>query len=95
MTVFSYWFPTAAARFQPRRCHVGFVVDKVAFVQLLSEYFGVPCQLSFHQMPHTHLSSKAGTIGPLMTGLLIGHSFTPPREEVVRLFCVEDIDVSE
>jgi hypothetical protein len=28
---------------------VGFVVDKVALGQVLSEYFGFPCQSSFHQ----------------------------------------------
>jgi hypothetical protein len=28
---------------------VGFVVDKVALGQGFSEYFGVPCQSSFHQ----------------------------------------------
>jgi hypothetical protein len=28
---------------------VGFVVDKVALGQVFSEYFGFPCQFSFHQ----------------------------------------------
>jgi hypothetical protein len=28
---------------------VGFVVDKVALGQFFSEYFGFPCQSSFHQ----------------------------------------------
>jgi hypothetical protein len=40
---------------------VGFVVDKVALGQVSSEYFGFPCQSSFHN--HPHLSSGAGTIG--------------------------------
>jgi hypothetical protein len=45
--------------------HVGFVVDKVALGQVFSEYFGFPCQSSFHQFIHNHphLSSGAGTIG--------------------------------
>jgi hypothetical protein len=30
--------------------HVGFVVDKVALGQVFSEYFGFPCQSSFHQL---------------------------------------------
>jgi hypothetical protein len=30
---------------------VGFVLDKVALGHVFSEYFGFPCQLSFHQMP--------------------------------------------
>jgi hypothetical protein len=44
---------------------VGFVVDKVALGQVFSEYFGFPCQSSFHQLfhNHPHLSSGVGTIG--------------------------------
>jgi hypothetical protein len=44
---------------------VGFVVDKVALGQVFSEYFGFPCQSSFHELLHNHphLSSGAGTIG--------------------------------
>jgi hypothetical protein len=41
--------------FQPQRpgfktgsSHVGFVVDKMALVQVFSEYFSFPCQSSFH-----------------------------------------------
>jgi hypothetical protein len=51
--------------FDPRSGHVGFVVDKVALGQVFSEYFGFPCQSSFHQLLHNHhhLSSGAGTIG--------------------------------
>jgi hypothetical protein len=55
--------------FPPRRpgfkSHVGFVVDKVELGQVFSEYFGFPCQSSFHQFLHNHhhLSSGAGTIG--------------------------------
>jgi hypothetical protein len=48
----------------PRSGHVGFVVDKVALGQDFSEYFGFPCQSSFHLLLHNHhLSSGAGTIG--------------------------------
>jgi hypothetical protein len=44
---------------------VGFVVHRVALGQVFSEYFGFPCQSSFHQLLHDqhHLSSGAGTIG--------------------------------
>jgi hypothetical protein len=47
---------------------VGFVVDKVALGQVFSEYFGFPCQFSFHRLLHTHrhLSSGAGTIGQIL-----------------------------
>jgi hypothetical protein len=33
---------------------VEFVVDKVALRQVFSEYFGFPCQSSFHQFLHHH-----------------------------------------
>jgi hypothetical protein len=33
---------------------MGFVVDKVALGRVFSEYFGFPCQLSFHQILHHH-----------------------------------------
>jgi hypothetical protein len=46
------WLPTAAARVRVWQ-HVGFVVDKAALGQVLSEYFGFPCQ-SFHQFLHYH-----------------------------------------
>jgi hypothetical protein len=51
--------------FDPRSGHVGFVVDNVALGQVFSEYFGFPCQSSFHQLLHNHhhRSSGAGTIG--------------------------------
>jgi hypothetical protein len=36
---------------------VGFVVDKVALQQVFSDYFGFPCQSSFHHIlyPHNHM----------------------------------------
>jgi hypothetical protein len=54
-------------------------VDKVALGQVFSEYFGFPCQLSFHPLRHTdhHLSSAAGTIGPAVPS---GLSLTLPQE---------------
>jgi hypothetical protein len=33
---------------------MGFVVDKVVLGQVFSEYFGFPCQSSFHQILHPH-----------------------------------------
>jgi hypothetical protein len=33
---------------------VGFVVDKVALGQVFFQYFGFPCQVSFHQIRHHH-----------------------------------------
>jgi hypothetical protein len=41
-------------------------MDKVALGQVFSEYFGFPCQFSFHRLLDTHhLSSGAGTIGQI------------------------------
>jgi hypothetical protein len=60
---------------------VGFVLDKMTMGQVFSEYFGVPCQLSFHRLLHTHhLSSGAGTIGQLVADIPSGLSLTPPQE---------------
>jgi hypothetical protein len=47
-----------------------------------SEYFGFPCQFSFHQLLHTHHTlSGAGTIGQLVAEVPSGLSLTPPQEE--------------
>jgi hypothetical protein len=57
-------FPPRRPGFDPRSGHVGFVVDKVALGQIFSEYFGFPCQSSFHRLLHNHpRSSGTGTIG--------------------------------
>ena len=51
------------AGFPPlRSSHVGFVMDKVALGQVFPEYFGFPCQSSFHQISIGITTSK-GTIG--------------------------------
>jgi hypothetical protein len=60
---------------------VRFVVDKVALGQGFSEYFGFPCQLSFHLLLHIHLlSTGTGTIGELVADVPSGLSLTPPQE---------------
>jgi hypothetical protein len=41
-------------RVEPGSGQVGFVMDKVALGQVFSEYFGFPCQSSFHQILHHH-----------------------------------------
>jgi hypothetical protein len=59
---------------------VGFVVDKVALGQVLSDYFGFSCQFSFHQLLHNHhLPSGAGTMGQLVADVPSGLSLTPPQ----------------
>jgi hypothetical protein len=60
---------------------VGFVVGKVTLGQIFSEYFGFPCQFSFHRLLHTHhLSSGAGAIIQLVADVPSGLSLTPPQE---------------
>jgi hypothetical protein len=60
---------------------VGFVVDKVALGQVFPEYFGFPCQLSFHKLLHTHhLSSGADKMGQLVADVPSGLILTPPQE---------------
>jgi hypothetical protein len=50
----SRWIPTEAAQVRAWVWQVGFVVDKVALGQAFFEYFGFPCQSSFHQILHHH-----------------------------------------
>jgi hypothetical protein len=66
---------------------VGFVVEKVALGQVISEYFGFPCQSSFHQLLHNqlHLSSGAGTIGQLWP-----QSYPTKNNKRIILFDPED-----
>jgi hypothetical protein len=61
---------------------VGFVVNKVALGQVFSEYFGFPCQFSFHLLLHIHhhLSSGAGTIGQTVADVPSGLNLTTPQE---------------
>jgi hypothetical protein len=47
-------FPPRRPGFAPGSAQVWFVVDKVALGQVFSEYFGFPCQSSFHQILHHH-----------------------------------------
>jgi hypothetical protein len=56
--------------------HVEFVAHKVVMGQVFSQYFGIPCQFSFHGLLHTHfhVSSAAGTIGRIVADLRSGLS---------------------
>jgi hypothetical protein len=59
----------------------GQVKVKVALGQVFAEYFGFPCQFSFHKLLHTHhLSSGAGTICQLVADVPSGFSLTPVQE---------------
>jgi hypothetical protein len=57
----SRWLPTAAARFRARAWQVGFVVDKMASWQVLSEYFGLPCQKPFHSTNFSIITITRGS----------------------------------
>jgi hypothetical protein len=49
--------------------------------QAFSEYFGFPCQFSFHRLLHTpHLSFEAGTTGQIVVEVPSGLSLTPSQE---------------
>jgi hypothetical protein len=73
-------FPPRRPGFDPTSGYVEFEVDKVALEQISPEYFGFPCQFSFHRTPHTHLLSGDGTIGQLVADVPTGLSLTPPHE---------------
>jgi hypothetical protein len=57
----------------------------VALRQVFSEYFGFPCQFSFHQLLHTHhLPSGAGTAGQIVADVPSGLSLAPPQDTKKR-----------
>jgi hypothetical protein len=68
--------PTVAARVRSQVKSCGICGGQVA----LGQYFGFPCQFSFHQVLHNLLSSWAGTIGQLVADVPSGLSLTPPHE---------------
>jgi hypothetical protein len=47
-------FPPWRPGFDPRSDHMGFLLNNVTFGRAFSEYFGLPCQFSFHQTLHIH-----------------------------------------
>jgi hypothetical protein len=61
---------------------MGFVEDEVALVQVFSEYFGFPCQFSFHRLLNIHhqLSSGAGTVGQTVAGVPSGLKYHPTKD---------------
>jgi hypothetical protein len=77
---------------------VGFVVDKVALRQVFSEYFGFPCQVSFHQLLHIHhhhhhhhhLLYWAGNIGQLVADVPSGLSIIPPQETKEKIMLLKE-----
>jgi hypothetical protein len=62
------------------------MVDKVALEKVFTEYFGFPCQFSFHQLLHTHhhALSGAGTIGETVAYVPSGLRLTPLKETLKK-----------
>jgi hypothetical protein len=58
----------------------------VALGQVFSEYFGFPCQFSFHRQLHInhHLSSGAGAVGQLVADVYQVDSVSPPLQETKK-----------
>jgi hypothetical protein len=85
--------------------YIGYVMNKTTLGGAATEYFGFPCQVSFHRLFHTHHhhpSSVAGSIGQLVatgpSGLSL-HSTPPPRcllldMNVFRVLVTADIPTS-
>jgi hypothetical protein len=57
---------------------------KWQWVKFSLEYFGFPCQFSFHQILHTYQSSGAGTIGQLVVDVPSWLSLTPPHANKIN-----------
>jgi hypothetical protein len=73
--------PTAEARVRSLVRSCGICGKQMALEQLFSEYFDFPCQFSFHEMIHTHLSSGVGTVVvQLVSDVPSGLSFSLPQE---------------
>jgi hypothetical protein len=86
----SHRLPTVVALVRAQASHVGFVMDKMALDQVLSEYFGFPYQFSFHRLfhiHHHHLSFGASTIGQLVADVPNGLSLTSLQETKKNYVC--------
>jgi hypothetical protein len=81
--------------FEPMSSHVGFVVDKLALGQILSEYFGFPCQFSFRRLIHTHhhLSSGAGTTCQIRSCRHTKWTQSPPKHAALRVLCIQRLSI--
>jgi hypothetical protein len=70
-------FPLRRPEFAAGSGQVEFVVDKVALGQVFFQYFGFPCQSSFHQMLHPHSNTGyVRTIGQKWPTCRVGPVWT-------------------
>jgi hypothetical protein len=76
--------PTAAARVRSQVTSSGICGGKMALGQVSPEYFGFPCQFSFHWLLDTHhhhlLPYRAGTISQMAADVPSGLILTLPQE---------------
>jgi hypothetical protein len=88
----SHRLPTAATQVPAQVRSWGFVVDKVILGQVFSQYFGFPCQFSFHRLfhIHRHLSSGTGTVGQLVADVQSGLSLAPLQKlkTIIKIYFV-------
>jgi hypothetical protein len=56
---------------------ISFVVETVSLGRVFSEYFGFPCQSSFHQILHYYNHPGQATIGQSVAAVPSGPSWTP------------------
>jgi hypothetical protein len=74
----SPWLPTAAARVRSRVWSKDLWWMKWPWGWVFSEYFGFPCQSSFHQLLHHHNHPGQATIGQSVAAVPSGSRWTPP-----------------
>jgi hypothetical protein len=71
--------PTAAAWVRTRVMTCEICGEQSGTVARIFRVLRLPCQFSFRQMLHTHLSSGVGTTSQLVADVPIGLSLTPPH----------------
>jgi hypothetical protein len=59
--------------------------------RVFSEYFGCPCQSSFHQILHHHNHHRQATIGQSVAAVPSGSSWTlPPTKRILIFFFLQN-----
>jgi hypothetical protein len=63
------------------------VVDKMALGQVFSEYFGFPCQFSFHQLLHNHPHLSFGAVQYARSGRSTWWRKSHPTKKNSKITC--------
>jgi hypothetical protein len=66
------------------------MVGKVVLGRVFSEYFGLPCQSSFHQIHHNNHPGQA-TIGQSVAAVPSGPSWTPPSTKRIKKITLTEV----